>query len=451
MMVSEIAPSVTVESLDPFKVLYKLPPGTNMIVCIGGRGGAKTYEISKFISFSATIKRRRCVILRDEKELVRESILNEVLLRYDTANTSGVLDNYYERLETGIKDLSNDNMLVFSKGFRASSNLKQAHMKSISDIDIAVVEEAEDIRDVDKFNAFADSIRKEDSLIIIILNTPDIHHWIIRRYFNLVQVEDGYYEVIPKVLPGFVCIKTSFENNPFLPEHIIDNYNNYGNPDSHLYNPHYYKSAILGLASTGRKGQVITKAMPIKLKDYLALPYKEYYGQDFGTSSPAGTVGVKKHRNTIWARQLNYKPMNTLGIGKMYCQLKLNKNDHIIADSADPKSIEKLSYGWRGEELSEEEFRLYPALSAGFNVTGARKGQDSVNFGIDIIDQSNFYVVEESTDYWNEIFNYVYAKDKYGNYTNEPVDDYNHLIDPTRYVVVELNTDSFNYGYKRRN
>jgi phage terminase large subunit len=442
---------ILVKALDPFKILYKLPKGTNLIVCIGGRGGAKTYEISKFVSFSATIKSKRCVILRDEKELVRESILNEVLLRYDTANAYGALDNFYERLETGIKDLANDNMLVFSKGFRASSNLKQANLKSISDIDIAVVEEAEDIRDEDRFNSFADSIRKEGSLIIIILNTPDIQHWIVRRYFNLVQVEDGYYEVIPKDLPGFVCIKTSFEDNPHLPDHIVSNYNDYGNPDSHLYNPHYYKTAILGYASTGRKGQVITKAKPIKLKEYLELPYKEHYGQDFGTSSPAGMVGVKKHRNNIWVRQMNYKPMNTLSIGKHYCQLKLTKSDRIIADSADTKSIEKLSYGWRGEELSEEEFRLYPGLRSGFNMIPARKGTDSINFGIDIIDQSNFFIVEESTDYWNEVFNYVYARDKYGNYTDDPIDDYNHLIDPTRYVVVDLSTDSIDYGYKRKN
>ena len=28
---------ITVHALDPFKILYKLPPDTNLIVCIGGR------------------------------------------------------------------------------------------------------------------------------------------------------------------------------------------------------------------------------------------------------------------------------------------------------------------------------------------------------------------------------------------------------------------------------
>ena len=188
--------------LPAFEILYDLPKNTNTVICIGGRGGAKTYEVSKFVAFSSTILKKRCVVLRDEKELIRESILNEVLLRFDTANTRGLLSTMYERLDTGIKDLATNEMLVFTKGFRASQNDKKANLKSISNVDIAVIEEAEDIRDEDKFNTFADGIRKSGALIIIILNTPDINHWIIKRYFNLTFVENGFYEVVPKDIPG---------------------------------------------------------------------------------------------------------------------------------------------------------------------------------------------------------------------------------------------------------
>ncbi len=415
------------------------------MVCIGGRGGAKTYEVSKFIAYQSTIKKRRCVVLRDEKELVRESILNEVLLRFDTANANGVLTTLYDRLDTGIKDKETNETMVFTKGFRASRNEKKSNLKSISNVDIAVIEEAEDIRDVDKFNTFADSIRKKGSLIVIILNTPDIMHWIVKRYFTCIpaknekgEQEDGFFEIVPKTIPGFLCIKTSYEDNPHLEQHIVDNYRNYGNPDSHLYNPFYYKTAIKGWASTGRKGQIFTKAKPIKLVDYLKLPYKEIFGLDFGTASPAGIVGVKIHKNDLWARQLNYKPMNTLEIAKFFCQKKLGPNDLIVADSADPKSIDKLKNGYRGEELSDDDFTKYPMLRRGFNVKAAAKGTDSIKFGIDLINTMNFYVVEESTDFWTEILSYVYDQDKHGNYTNDPIDDFNHLLDPTRYVAQEV-------------
>jgi phage terminase large subunit len=146
---------IIIEDSGKFKVLYDLPPDINVVVCIGGRGGRKTYEVSKFIAKSAAIDRKRCVILRDEKETIRESILNDVLNRYDAANEYGHLDHVCERMDTGIKDRKTGDMLVFTKGFRASSNQKKANLKGVSEIDIAVVEEAEDIREEDKFNTFS--------------------------------------------------------------------------------------------------------------------------------------------------------------------------------------------------------------------------------------------------------------------------------------------------------
>ncbi len=446
---------------DKYVQLYNLPEGTSVVVLIGGRGGVKTTEGSRFVALNSTLDKKRCVILRDEKELIRESILNEVLLRYDEHNAYWNFDKDFTRLDTGIKDNATGEMQVFTKGFRASSGQKQANLKSVSNVDIALVEEAEDIRDENKYNTFADSIRKEGSLIVIILNTPDTKHWIIKRFFNLIHVDikdenglpvEGYFDIEPKKIPGFVCIKTSFKDNPHLPAHIIDNYNNYGNPKSHLYNLHYYLTAILGYASTGRKGQVLKKVKPITLAEYLKLPYKEYIGQDFGTSSPAGTVGVKKFKNTSWCREINYKPLPTLDIGKMYCTLKIHPTrDEIIADSADPKAIDKLIKGWNNEELHPSDFAKYPNLRNGWNVIPARKGADSVNYGIDNMTAMNLYAVEESIDLWDEIANYVYAQDKYFNYTNDPIDDYNHLIDPWRYVLNHLDLTTGSSGMERGN
>lgn len=408
-------------------------------------GGGKTHEVSRFVAVEATVDKKRSVVLRDEKELIRESILNEVLLRFDSANRTGVLDSMFERLETGIKDRSNDNMLVFTKGFRASSNEKSANLKGVSDIDIAVIEELEDVRDENKFNTFADSIRKSGALIILILNVPDVGHWVIKRFFNTLPSEyDGYYVLEPKKIPGFECIQTSFEDNPYLPAHIVDRYRAYGDPESPSYNLHYYLTQIKGLASTGRKGQILRKVKPIKLADYLKLPFKEFYGQDFGTASPAGMVGVKFDKNNCYCRQLNYAPMNTLGIAKMYCGLKLSGGDRIIADNADEKAWRKLKKGYSKDELPVDYFTKdekgnevckYPGLLSGFYVAPCVKGPDSVTYGLDLMDSINLFAVEESADLWEEIRNYVYAQDKYGNYTNDPIDDFNHLIDAWRYVV----------------
>ena len=136
---------VIVKRTPKFAPLYELAEDTEIVVCIGGRGGGKTYEVSKFIAYSAAIKGKRCQVLRDEKEGIKESILNEVLLRWDTANKQSVLDKQFSRLENGIKNNKTGEMAVFTKGFRASTLDKKANMKSVSNVDIACIEEGEDI------------------------------------------------------------------------------------------------------------------------------------------------------------------------------------------------------------------------------------------------------------------------------------------------------------------
>lgn len=425
---------VEVQCIDKYNILYNLPQDTRTVVVIGGRGSGKTYEVSKWATYNATIKQKRIVVLRDEKEQIRESILSEIKQRYETANETGILDQFYECGATGIKNKKTEDMQVFTKGFRASDNQKKANLKGVSDIDIAIIEEAEDIRDVAKFNTFADSLRKRGSMIVIILNTPDIRHWIIERYFNTELVVDGYYKIIPKQLKGFVCINTNYTDNPFLPDNIVESYRSYGDPESVTYDPHYYYTAILGYASTGRRGQVLTNIKPISLKDYLKLPFKEYYGQDFGTRSAAALVGCKFDKGKIYVRELNYKPMSALELAKLYSELNFGSDDTIIADHADKKSIQKLKNGFKKDELKPNDYIKYPKILRGFNIKECDK-TDGIHGGITLLTSQQLIFVEESTNLWTESAMYVYSQDKFGNFTDDPIDDCNHLIDALRYVA----------------
>lgn len=429
--------------LDPFMKLYERDPETDLIICIGGRGGGKTHEVSKFSVVDATSNNRRQAILRDEKEAIRESILNEIFMRYDEAINNGhVEENKFEKIASGLRKKGTPEMMIFTKGFRASSTQKKTNLKGVSDTDTAIIEEAEDIRDYAKFNTFRDSIRTKDRLIIIMLNTPDIKHWVVKRYFDLEpvmdeagEIEDGYYKLNPKPIKGVEVIQTSYLDNPYLPAGIVRDYMGSGDPTSERYDKHYYLTEICGYASTGKKGQILKKVKPITLEEYMALPYRELYGQDFGTASPAGLVGVKIHRNKSWCRQLNYDPLPVLEIGKLYCRLKFNIADEITADNAEPKSIKKLRDGWNIEELDADTFEKFPELAIGWNVKGCVKGTDSVNFGLDYMVGMELYAVNESEELWEEIINYTRDQDKWGNYTGDPIDKFNHLIDPWRYVI----------------
>lgn len=409
---------IKVNVSDKFKILYEMPTGTSIIIMIGGRGGMKTYEASKFIAFSACIKKKRCVVLRDEKSLIRESILNEVLLRYDTANANGVLASHYDRLDTGIKDKETNEMLVFTKGFRASNNDKTANLKSISNVDIAVIEEAEDVRDEIKFNTFADSIRKQGSVIMLVLNTPDVNHWIIKRYFNLVPVKEGYYDIEPKHIEGLLVIKTSYKDNPHLPQHVVKSYNEYGIEGSHLYNLEYYYSAIMGYSSSGMRGQIFADWQQIEAKDYPHDNEIITWGIDFGyTNDPTAIVKCAIRKNNIYIHECAYET------GMSAEQIKTALKTNGYSDEGG-----QMIYIEHDEDKSREMAIM------GIPHLKARKGPGSKNAGIAKLKEFNIFYTNSSKNLSKEVSRYAWLIVD-GKATNVPIDNYDHLLDATRYAI----------------
>ena len=108
--------------------------------------------------------------------------------------------------------------------------------------------------------------------------------------------------------------------------------------------------------------------------------------------------------------------LESLGIRKNY--------DEIIADSAEPKSIQEIH-------------------NAGFNIKPAVKGADSVRTGIDRLQSKPIYVTQRSTNLIKELRSYSWALDKDGNPTNKPIDMYNHGIDALRYSLNPKHKFSF--------
>ncbi len=91
----------------------------------------------------------------------------------------------------------------------------------------------------------------------------------------------------------------------------------------------------------------------------------------------------------------------------------------IICDSAEPKSI---------AELRSEGIRAIPS----------RKGHDSVNHGIQLIQNYQIVVHPKCTEFKKEIQNYCWAKDKNGKLTDKPDHEFSHGMDSMRYGVAKL-------------
>jgi phage terminase large subunit len=97
--------------------------------------------------------------------------------------------------------------------------------------------------------------------------------------------------------------------------------------------------------------------------------------------------------------------------------MAIGRTMEIIADSAEPKSI-------------EEVHRM------GFNIHGANKGKDSIQNSIDILKRYKLHILRGSVNLIKELNSYKWKQDKNGNPLNEPVDFNNHLCDSLRYVAL---------------
>lgn len=410
-------PKIKPHPLQQYRVFYNLPPETWLVINMGGRGGGKSHETSKFAAIMAMQKQKRIAILRDQQSTIEQSILNEIKLRYEEINTQsgGFYNQYFEFQTRGLKHKASGKDLVFSKGFQTQSVSQKAALKSISDVDIAIIEEFEDIRDEQKFNTFADSIRKEGSVIIVNLNTPEKNHWFIKRFYHLEESGyEGYFRAVPRDINGVVYTFTTFTDNPFLPQKTVDKYNAYGDKNSELYNLDYYCSSMLGLVSEGRKGRIFRNWKPISYADFQKLPYTSFAGLDFGYSDdPNALLEIKAHNNKRYIRKACYK--GGLSNEEIASEIEINlpKRCPVYADCAEPKSV---------AALRRLNINVWPAL----------KGGDSLLSGIRELQSLEVYYVPDS-DLEYEYQEYAWALDVNGVPTDKPIDKHNHLMDAFRY------------------
>lgn len=143
------------------------------------------------------------------------------------------------------------------------------------------------------------------------------------------------------------------------------------------------------------------------------------YGLDFGyTNDQTGLLEVYLQNGELWVNELLYETsLTNQDIDQRMQAAGISKTTEIVADSAEPKSIEELR-------------RL------GWNIAGAQKGGDSILNSIDILRRYRINVTRQSTNLRKELSRYQWKTDTTGRPLNMPTDTWNHLIDPLRYVAL---------------
>lgn len=385
-----------------------------IILITGGRGSGKSFNASTFIerlTFEMTEAEKivhQILYTRYTMVSAGMSIIPEMMEKIDLDGTT----KYFKTTKTDIVNKMTKSRIMF-RGIKTSSGNQTAKLKSIQGITTFVCDEAEEWTNEEEFDKIMLSIRKKgiQNRIIIIMNPCDSNHFIYKKYIEkthkLVEIDGVQVQV--STHPNVLHIHTTYLDNleNLSPEFLKEV------EDMKVNNPEKYAHVVIGRWADVAEGAVfkkwgIVKEFPRECK-------KVGIGQDFGfTNDPSAAVRCGIIDNRLYVDELFYETdMLSSAIANRLKPFSMK----VFADSQDPRLI---------QEIKNRGVNIYPV----------DKFPGSIKAGIDKIKDMEFFVTERSYNIITELRKYVWDKDKDGNYINEPVDEYNHLMDAIRYYVL---------------
>ena len=297
-------------------------------------------------------------------------------------------------------------------------------IKSITPIDGVLerifIEEATEIKR-DAYKQLTKRLRGESAnskCIILAFNPILKSHWIYKEFFNEWQDDKTSFESMDygatSTKKGYsLCIlKTTYKDNIFLTaddKELLENESD----------PYYYN--VYSLGNWGILGHVIFKNWRVEdLSDKIPTFDHIYNGLDFGYSSDPNAlirVHLDKTRKKIYVFDEWYQAGMTDEDLVRVCKRMIG-NQYITCDSAEPKTINML-------------------CNNGIRAVGAVKGSDSINTGIRWLQGYEIIIDVRCQNFKNEIEQYHWKEDKFGNAMAIPVDLFNHLLDALRYALCD--------------
>lgn len=266
------------------------------------------------------------------------------------------------------------------------------------------IEEAYEITSEADFDVLDESIRGDmpEGLFkqwTLTFNPWNEHHWLKKRFFDVES-------------PDVLAMTTDYRCNEWLDAADLRLFE-----EMKSRNPRRYQ--VAGLGNWG-----IVDGLVFENWEERAFTLEEVKecvtccGLDFGytndpTAFSVAFLNQKTKELYVWD-EIYQTGMSNRDIADRIQSMGYGK-ERIVADSAEPKSIDELKgYGLR--------------------VRGAKKGRDSVRHGIQWMQDLRIYIHPRCVNALVEFGNYTWKKDRFGKALNEPEDEFNHYCDSLRYA-----------------
>ena len=359
-----------------------------MISCRGGSRSGKTYNICIWIVVYCLRNTGKTItIVRKNYPSLKGSVMRdfiEVLDKFGKYNPNDLhkQEMYYELNGNTIEFLNADDEQKL-RGRRRN---------------LLWINESNELHR-DEYTQLA--IRTTDK-IILDYNPSDIDSWIYEE-----EEKDTCY-----------WFKTTFLDNPFLSQEIIDEIKSLKDKDENLYR-------VFTLGERGIARSLVFN----KYTEETEIPQQAKllgYGMDFGYTDPNTLISVYQMGEHLYLKELIYESNLTISdlIYRM-TQLEMDRTDTIWADSSQPAAIEEIR-------------------RSGFNIKPTKK--TTIEYGLQLLKRHYIHIVS-SPNIVKEFNSYKYKTDKDGKILGVPEDKHNHSLDAVRYCVeMELNPKKINRG-----
>jgi phage terminase large subunit len=201
-----------------------------------------------------------------------------------------------------------------------------------------------------------------------------------------------------------ILIKSTYKDNPFLPESIIRQIEDLARTDEALYQIYALGEKAISKTNIFNTWEFITQK-PERFKNYV-------YGLDFGYNHPTALMRVYWCEGDIYIEPVLYESyLTTSELIERFKQLNIENTVDILADYSRPEIIAEMQ-------------------NAGFNVNNANK---NVKSGLNAVKTFKVWCKQDE-NLKKEYENYKWKKIG-DTITDEPVKLYDDAMDAVRYAV----------------
>ena len=342
---------------------------------IGGTRSGKTYALLQWCIVKALSNKETITIVRKTIPSLKRTVMKDFK---DIMQSLGVWNENDFNISDRIYTFYTESVIQF---ISTDDSDKLRGLKS-------TILWLEETNEIDAESYFQLQIRTTGPIILSYNPTISPYHWLremqdCTRYF------------------------TTYKNNPYLDRSLKE-----AIEELRTTNPKAWQVYGLGEYVTNEKAifQFNTIEWLPDDAEFVA------FGLDFGYSSdPTALASIWKFNNELYIVEHCYeKGMVTNDIVTMLKGV-VKGREEIWADSAEPRLI---------EELYREGFNIKPVI----------KGKDSINFGIQVMQNYTINIPKSCQNLINEFYSYEWSSDRFGKQLDKPVDYMNHLIDAARYA-----------------